>query len=79
MVSDVANHFVYCEDVNVGSALREYGLAALGALATLGASWAVIRAGRRDKLTDEVQEHGEDIAHIEGHLETKTGYRPRNK
>ncbi len=62
-----------------GESVAGWILAALGAFATLGASYLVIRAGRRDKLTDTVQEHGEDIAHIEGHLETKTGYRPRAK
>ena len=62
-----------------GESLGEWLLAALGAFAALGASYLVIRAGRRDKLADTVQDHGEDIAHIEGHLETKTGYRPRSK
>lgn len=54
-------------------------LGALGALAAVGSSYLVIRASRRDKLADTVEDHGKDIAHIEGHLETKTGYRSRNR
>lgn len=59
---------------------------ASGALAAIGASYLLIRAGRRDRAEDrqtkiegEVTEVKQDVAHIEGHLEAKTGYRPRHK
>jgi uncharacterized pyridoxal phosphate-containing UPF0001 family protein len=68
----------------VGDFLREWGLAAFGALATLGASVILVRAGRRDhaenkqeKLEAKIEDLGEDYAHMAGHLQAKTGYQPR--
>ena len=63
----------------LGESLGGWILGALGALAVLVAGYLAIRAQRKDKLADTVSEHGKDIAHIEGHLETKTNYRPRSK
>jgi hypothetical protein len=66
--------------------LSEWIGIASGALATIGASYILIRAGRRDRREDRVStvekdigETQQDVAHIEGHLEAKTGYRPRSK
>jgi hypothetical protein len=62
---------------------REFGLVALGALATLVSSWLLIRAGRRDRredkftsLEDEVEDHGDRLTGIEVHLGDQTGYVP---
>jgi hypothetical protein len=57
---------------------------------TLGASWLLINAGRRDRhqdeaesefqdLQDQVRENTEDIAHIGGYLQGKSDYKPRER
>ena len=60
----------------VGDALREYALAALGALSVLAASYLAIRAGRRDRREDKQEDRDQKIdrlgnrtTHIEGYLE----------
>lgn len=40
---------------------REFGLTAFAALATVGASWLLIRAGRRDRAQDELAKQGDRI------------------
>jgi len=62
-----------------GESLGGWVLGALGALAVVGASGLAIYAQRRDHAEDRLQEAEKDISHIEGHLEVKTGYRPRSK
>ena len=47
--------------------------------ATVGGILLARRLARRDQLEGTVAEQGKDIAHIEGHLETKTGYRSRTR
>lgn len=48
-----------------------------GIAATLGAVFVAFYLNRRSDLEKTVQGHGEDIAHIEGHLEATTDYQSR--
>lgn len=64
----------------------EWELAAFSAffvlLAGIVSVWASARWRREDRVTTvekDVGEVKEDIAHVEGFLEVKTGYRPRIK
>ena len=50
-----------------------YGLDALVA----GVGWLLLRAvGRLDSVEEEQKEQREELAHISGHLEATSGYRP---
>ena len=66
--------------MNVGEhSVIDWLLALGGIAATVACVFVARNLGRRDRLEETVADHGEDISHIEGHLETKTGYRPRGR
>lgn len=79
------------DESRVGISLGAWILAALGGAFTVGASWLVIAAGRRDRaqnqeeenfkqLSAHVAEHEADIAHITGYLQGKdVDYEPRQR
>jgi hypothetical protein len=63
---------------NVGEhSVIDWILAASGIAATVACVFVAFYLNRRAVLEDEVQEHSEDIAHIEGHLEATSKYRSR--
>jgi hypothetical protein len=64
--------------LNVGSehSLVDWLLGLGGIAATFAAVFVAFYLNRRSELEKTVQEHGEDIAHIEGHLEATGDYTP---
>lgn len=65
---------------NVGEhSVIDWILAAGGIAAVLGSVFVAFYLNRRADLEDEVQEHSEEIAHIEGHLEATSKYRGRRR